>query len=83
MDPEIFKSLNGLITLNIANNQVNMSGPEHNVSNLYNCDKIEHVYLSNNSVTHIYSDWLNEHKKLKELDLSLNHVSETVSNATN
>lgn len=54
-----------------------------NKSPFYDCVSLEELYLANNSISEVFSDWLLSDIQLRKLDLKYNNISSiTVSKST-
>ncbi|KAL0274505.1 UNVERIFIED_CONTAM: hypothetical protein PYX00_002607 [Menopon gallinae] len=86
IDPESFSHLNHLEKARFSDNLLsflpdgNDTGPEINYDVLFgntspfrNCISLQELYLANNSITEIFSDW-RFNLNLRELDLSYNKI---------
>ena len=77
IDPIAFRHLENLIYADLSNNKLTLMsndvydilGP---VSPLHYCYRLEELYLANNDISVLFSDWIISFYNLKELDLSFN-----------
>lgn len=79
------KSLNPTTKLRIArfsNNHLTLQSPEYiypdvlgSHSPFHNCPSLEELYLANNTISAIFSDWMFINLKLRVLDLKYNNIS--------
>jgi len=44
-------------------------------SPFHDCEELEELYLANNSISEIFSDWVVSNFKLRKLDLKYNNIS--------
>jgi len=77
-----FSSLKELKIAKLSNNYLTLQDTSHEYydqygtkSPFYNCMLLEELYLANNSISEIFSDWILSDLRLRKLDLKHNNIS--------
>jgi len=77
-----FRSLKELKIAKLSNNYLTLQDTSHEYhdqygtkSPFYNCMLLEELYLANNSISEIFSDWILSDLRLRKLDLRYNNIS--------
>jgi protein toll len=76
---QAFQHVDGLKRLKLSHNRLSLRGTETHIgevqSVLKECLNLEELYIRNNSITTIFSDWVLTLLNLRTLDLSYNLIS--------
>ena len=76
---QAFQHVPGLKRLTLSHNRLSLRGPETHVGEVQSvlnaCLELEELYIRNNSITTIFTDWVLTLLNLQTLDLSYNLIS--------
>lgn len=76
---QAFMHVPGLKQLTLSHNRLSLRGPQTDIGEVQSvlnaCLKLEELYIRNNSITTIFSDWVLTLANLRTLDLSHNLIS--------
>jgi len=79
---QAFQHMPGLKQLTLSHNRLSLRGTETEVGEVQSvlnaCLYLEELYVSNNSITTVFSDWVLTLSNLRTLDLSHNLISSLV-----
>ncbi|XP_043663672.1 protein toll [Vespula pensylvanica] len=78
IDSNTFTHVRNLRIAKFSHNELMLNSSEYqnvDLSPFYKCDLLEELYLSNNNISQIYSDWSISATNLQLLDLSYNDIN--------
>jgi protein toll len=79
---QAFQHVAGLKQLTLSHNRLSLRGTETHIGEVQSvlnaCLELEELYVRNNSITTIFSDWILTLLNLRTLDLSYNRISSLV-----